>query len=145
MHNAAATSGASSVLKVFPLRRRSQEEPPEDAFFPAFFSDCSERRKRAGPFPSADAFLSIRHFPVGRQQHLHVWNRSRQFVHAHSLQIENCFSVRLRSKLSAPRARARPPVVFSPTRRGNLRGAQYPRLHSLFRERSHKRCDQLPE
>jgi hypothetical protein len=62
-----------------------------------------------------------------------------------SLQIENCFSVRLRVKLSAPPARARPPVVFSPARLGSSRRAQFPRLHSLFRERSRRRCGRLPE
>ena len=64
---------------------------------------------------------------------------------AHSLQIENCFSVRLRAKLSAPLATARPPAASSPTRRGSSRRTRYLRRRSLFRERSRRRCGRLPE
>jgi hypothetical protein len=60
-------------------------------------------------------------------------------------QIENCFSVRLRAKFSALPATARPPVAFSPVWRGSPRRALYLLRHSLFRERSRRRCGRLPE
>ena len=55
------------------------------------------------------------------------------------------FSARLRAKLSAPPAKVRPLVVFSPARRGSPQRARCPRRHSLFRERSRRPCGRLPE
>ncbi len=83
--------------------------------------------------------------PFHRARRLSTSHSYCPFSPVHSLQIGNFVSVRLRAKLSAPPARARPRVVFSPARRGSPRRARYLRRHSLFRERSRRRCGRLPE
>jgi hypothetical protein len=110
-------------------------------------SRTSDSKNHKGPSQSPNEIQRYRQREnhEGRQRTLGNSLRSRQLVHAHSLQIKNCFSVRLRAKLSAPPARAGPPVVFSQTRRGSPRRARYLRRHSLFRGRSRRRCRRLPE